>query len=73
MPENSVDFEKTIEELEKTVAQLENGDCGLEKSIELFEKGIELSKICRECLENARRRIVTLTDAENEALNDEHQ
>ncbi len=71
MPENNVDFEKVIEELEKTVEKLENGDCGLEESIKLFEKGIELSKTCRDCLENARKRIITLTDAENEALKNE--
>lgn len=66
----SIDFEKSLDELEKTVAQLEKGDISLDESVKLFEKGIKLSDDCRNMLQNARQKIVTLTEAEKEANED---
>ena len=60
------DFEKSLAELEKTVVGLENGDMSFEESIAAFEKGIKLSKECTKYLENAKQRIISLVDAENE-------
>ena len=39
----------------------------LDESVKLFEKGIKLSDDCRKTLENARQKIITLTEAEKEA------
>ena len=64
---NSIDFEKSLNELESVVSQLESGDISLDESVKLFEKGIKLSDDCRKTLENARHKIITLTEAEKEA------
>lgn len=61
------DFEKSIKELEKIAESLENDKISLDESITLFEKGVTLSKECTEYLENAKQKIVTLTEKENEA------
>lgn len=60
------DFEKALSELEATVNNLENGNLTLEESLSAFEKGIKLSKDCSNYLENAKQKIISLTDAENE-------
>ena len=60
----NTDFEKSLNELEKIVEKLQNGDISLDESIKLFEKGIELSKDCRQTLENARQKITSLTEEE---------
>lgn len=59
-------FEKSLTALEETVKKMEQSDISLDEAIELFEKGIALSRDCAERLEEARRRIITLTDAEEE-------
>ena len=64
---NSIDFEKSLNVLESVVSQLESGDISLDESVKLFEKGIKLSDDCRKTLENARQKIITLTEAEKEA------
>ena len=64
------DFEKSLDELEKIVARLESGDVSLDDSIKLFERGMELTNKCRKTLENARQKIITLTEAETEKEND---
>ena len=61
------DFEKSIKELEKIADSLENEQISLDESIALFEKGVTLSKECTEYLENAKQKIVTLTEKESEA------
>ena len=63
----NTDFEKAIEELEKIVSQLESGEVSLDESIKLFERGMELTGICRKTQDTARQKIVTLTEAEEEA------
>ena len=65
-----INFEKSLDELEKVVARLESGDISLDDSIKLFERGMELTNECRKTLENARQKIITLTEAETEKEND---
>lgn len=60
------DFEKSIKELEYIAKCLENEQISLDESMVLFEKGVLLSKECSEYLENAKQKIVTLTEKENE-------
>ena len=62
MSENSLNFEKSLEELEKIVNTLENNDISLDKAIELFEKGMVLSNTCRKILEKAETKITALTE-----------
>lgn len=66
MAESKLDFEKSLSEVEKIVALLENGDCTLEESISYFEKGIKYINQCRNALEKAEKKIVSLTEAEQE-------
>ena len=66
MCSNNFDFEKSIKELEEIAKSLENEQISLDESIALFEKGVLLSKDCSEYLENAKQKIVTLTEKEGE-------
>lgn len=66
MAENKLDFEKSLKELEKIIAKLESGECTLEESITLFEEGMGYTEQCRKALQNAKNRIVELTDYEAE-------
>lgn len=61
------DFNQSLARLEEIVKILERGDCPLEQSIELFEEGVKLSKHCNKTLENARQRILTLSEIESES------
>ena len=62
----NTDFETSLNELEKIVEKLESGEISLDESIKLFEKGMELSNDCRKTLNDARQKIITLTEAERE-------
>ena len=64
--EKKIDFEAAVKELELIVEILENGECTLDESIELYEKGMKLSVKCAKRLEDARQKIITLTQAEEE-------
>ena len=66
MVSKDFDFEKSIKELEKIAISLENEQISLDKSIELFEIGVKISKDCSEYLENAKQRIVALTEKESD-------
>ncbi len=66
MVSNDFNFEKSIKELEQIAVALENEQLSLDESISLFEKGVKLSKECSQYLENAKQKIVLLTEAEDE-------
>lgn len=59
-------FENKLNELEKIVAKLENSEISLDEAIVLFEDGVRLLGDCRKILENAERKIKTLTECEGE-------
>lgn len=63
-------FVKSLTELENIIKKLESEDVSLDESIALFEKGVVLSNECRKTLEKAENKIITLTDAEGENLDD---
>jgi len=58
-------FEEALKELEKTVEALEKGDIPLADAMTQYEKGITLSKECAKFLEEAKQKIVNLSDIEN--------
>ena len=62
-------FEAKLLKLEDIVAKLENSEISLDEAIALFEDGIKISDECRKILENAERKIKTLTECEAEADN----
>lgn len=65
------DFEKSIKELEEISNMLEDEQISLEKSISLFEKGIRLSKDCSTYLDNAKQKIVLLTELQEESVDND--
>jgi exodeoxyribonuclease VII small subunit len=62
-------FEASLAELETIVDKLENGDLPLEESLKLFETGVKLSRVCRDRLSEAERRIEVLMKDGNGNLN----
>ena len=66
MAENKIDFEKSLKELEGIISKLESGECSLEESITLFEEGMGYTEQCRKALNNAKNRIIELTECEAE-------
>ena len=66
MPDKNINFEETLSELEAIVDKLEKGGCSLDESIALYERGINLSANCAKLLENARNKILTLTQVKEE-------
>lgn len=67
MAENKIDFEKSLKELEKIVANLESGECSLDESIKLFEKGVKCASDCRTALKDAKTKILSLSEIEEES------
>lgn len=67
MLSNDFDFEKSIKELEIIANSLENDKISLDESVSLFEKGVKLSRNCSEYLENAKQKIISLTEAQEES------
>ncbi|MBR6510301.1 MAG: exodeoxyribonuclease VII small subunit [Clostridia bacterium] len=69
MSSQTIDFEKSLNELEIIIDKLENGECSLEESIALFEQGMKYTNDCKKALEKAEKKIITLTQAEREENN----
>ncbi len=61
-PQDPQDFEAAMAELDQIVHTLEQGDLPLEQSLALFERGVRLSRFCHDRLEDAEKRIQTLTE-----------
>lgn len=64
---DNISFEESLKKLEEIAEKLENKDTTLEESITLFEEGMKYSKICSEILNNAKQKIISLSDYEGEA------
>ncbi len=60
------DFESSMKELSEIVEKLSGGECTLDEAISLFERGMKLSGECSKTLENARQKIISLKQAEEE-------
>ena len=54
-------FEEALAKLEKIVTDVEQGKVPLEESIDKYENGMKLIKHCRDILEQAEKRIETIT------------
>jgi len=63
MSSKNIDFESSLAELSKIVERLESGECSLNESIDLYEKGMKLSAECGKILDNARQKIISLSEA----------
>jgi exodeoxyribonuclease VII small subunit len=58
---SNLSYEDAMKQLESIVDQLESGSISLEESLKAFERGRALSNHCRGILDNATKRIQTLT------------
>ena len=58
---SNLGYEDAMKQLESIVNQLESGAISLEDSLKAFERGRALSNHCRGILDNATKRIQTLT------------
>lgn len=56
-----IKFEKAMEKLEKIVDDLETGNIALEDALKKYEEGVKLSRLCRERLSQAEKKIEVLT------------
>ena len=56
------DFEKMMSELNEITDKLESGELSLSESMALFEKGVELTRKCGELLNEAKQKIVKITE-----------
>jgi exodeoxyribonuclease VII small subunit len=54
-------FEEALTELEARVRRLESGEVGLEEALALFEEGVGLARTCHEQLQEAERRVASLS------------
>ena len=64
MPEESLTFEKALEELEAIVARMEDGKLPLEESLAAYQRGAELIKFCESKLTDAQARLAILEGGE---------
>lgn len=65
------DFESTLAELERVVESLENGELSLAEQLKAFERGMELSERCKKMLDEARLKVIELTDDDDSGETDE--
>ncbi len=56
-----IKFEDALEKLERIVGDLEGGNLGLNESLKKYEEGIKLSSICSKKLDEAKKKVQTLS------------
>ena len=64
--EGKTSFEQAMKKMSEIVKELEDGNMKLEETLELFEEGVKLSKICREFLGNAAKKVEELKSEDKE-------
>jgi len=63
-----VKFEKAFKDLQDIVAALEQGDLPLDECLARYEAGVKALRLCRQLLDDAEKKIETLTKDEGGAL-----
>lgn len=61
MSDENKSFEQALARLDEIVTKLEDTKTPLDKLLELFEEGIGNLRFCGAALENAEKRVVSLT------------
>jgi exodeoxyribonuclease VII small subunit len=59
-PQETLAFEKSLQELEALVAKMEQGNLSLEESLRHFERGIQLTRTCQQALKEAEQKVEIL-------------
>lgn len=65
---SEIDFDSGLKKLERIVQKLDAGDLTLEDSLKTFEEGIELVRLLAKKLDEAEKKIETLTQAEDGSI-----
>ncbi len=60
--DNSMDFEKAMQDLETLVEKMESGDLSLDESLHLFEQGVKLTRQCQQSLKEAEQKVSILLE-----------
>ena len=60
--DETLDFEKSLNELEQLVERMEQGDITLEESLKHFERGIGLTRACQRALKAAEQKVQILIE-----------
>ena len=69
--EGKISFEQAMKRMSEIVKELEDGNMKLEETLELFEEGVKLSKICRDFLGNAAKKVEEIKSEDKEAAPEE--
>jgi len=59
-------FESAMLRLQEIVTELEGGGLGLEASLKVYEEGMELIKFCSSKLQDAEKRVKTLSKTKSD-------
>lgn len=59
-PVESIDFEKSLDQLTKLVERMERGNLPLEESLQYFEQGVGLIRHCQTALTQAEQKVQML-------------
>ena len=65
MDMEKMNFEDAMKRIDEIVVNLEDPTLKLDESLALYEEGVSLVAFCRKNLEQAQRRITSLTPNEN--------
>jgi len=66
----TMNFEKTFQELQNIITKLESSDLPLEEALKFYEKGQKLADQCAKILEEAQLRVEMLNHAKFSANED---
>jgi exodeoxyribonuclease VII small subunit len=61
-PETPAGFEAAMDALEALVARMETGELPLEESLREYQRGMELIRACQASLDEAQRRIESMSE-----------
>ena len=67
LEQKKITFEHAMAELEKIVTDVEQGKISLEDSIDKYENGMKIIQHCRAILEQAEKRIETISNQNHSA------
>jgi exodeoxyribonuclease VII small subunit len=65
---SDIDFDSGLKKLEGIVQRLDAGELSLEQSLKVFEEGIDLVRLLTKKLDEAEKKIETLTQAEDGSI-----